>query len=43
MRRELEDLRAAVNYHRHEGYCRQVIEVLLPDKGLSRDRHLERP
>lgn len=42
VRRELEDLRAAVNYHRHEGYCRQVIEVPLPDKGLSRERHLER-
>lgn len=42
VRRELEDLRAAVNYHRHEGYCRQVIEVPLPDKGASKDRYLER-
>ena len=42
VRRELEDLRAAVNHHRKEGYCREVIEVTLPDKGQPRDRHLER-
>ncbi|WP_082473177.1 tyrosine-type recombinase/integrase [Methylobacterium sp. Leaf85] len=42
VRRELEDLRAAINYHRKEGYCRQVIEVPLPEKGASRERYLER-
>jgi integrase len=32
VRRELEDLRAAINFHRREGYCREVIEVVLPDR-----------
>jgi hypothetical protein len=29
-RRELEDLRAAIKYHRQEGLCTEVIEVVLP-------------
>jgi integrase len=42
VRRELEDLRAAINHHRHEGYCRDVIEVPLPPKSPSKDRWLTR-
>jgi integrase len=42
VRRELEDLRAAINYHRSEGYCREVIDVWLPPKGESRSRWLRR-
>ncbi|MFC4172679.1 site-specific integrase [Microvirga sp. GCM10011540] len=41
-RRELEDLRAAVNYYIKEGYCREHIEVTLPPRGQPRDRYLER-
>lgn len=41
-RRELEDLRAAINYHRKEGYCREVVEVTLPPKGASRELWLTR-
>ncbi len=41
-RRELEDLRAAVNYHRKEGYCREVVEVTLPDRSPPADRWLTR-
>ncbi|TBW33588.1 site-specific integrase [Siculibacillus lacustris] len=39
-RRELEDLRAAINHHRAEGLCREVVEVVLPDKGEPRTRWL---
>lgn len=35
-RRELEDLRAAVNYHRTEGYCSEIVSVALPAKAQSR-------
>lgn len=42
VRRELEDLRAAVNYHRREGYCREVVEVPLPDRSQPEDRWLTR-
>lgn len=42
VRRELEDLRAAVNYHRKEGYCREVVEVWLPPRGKKRERWLTR-
>jgi hypothetical protein len=31
-RRELEDLRAAINYHRREGLCSQIVAVTLPDE-----------
>jgi len=41
-RRELEDLRAAINYHRSEGLCREVVEVVLPEAGPPRDRWLTR-
>lgn len=42
VRRELEDLRAAINYHRKEGYCREVVEVTLPEKSPPADRWLTR-
>lgn len=41
-RRELEDFRAAINYHRKEGLCREVVEVVLPPEGEPRDRWLTR-
>ena len=31
-RRELEDLRSAINYHRTEGLCSEVVGVALPEK-----------
>jgi integrase len=41
-RRELEDLRAAINHHRREGLCSEVVEVVLPPKSASRERWLTR-
>ena len=41
-RRELEDLRSAIRYHRMEGLCREVVEVTLPEKSQSRLRWLTR-
>lgn len=41
-RRELEDLRAAINHHRREGLCSEIVEVWLPPRGRSRDRWLTR-
>jgi len=41
-RRELEDLRAAINHHRKEGLCSEVVEVVLPAKPLPRERWLTR-
>jgi integrase len=41
-RRELEDLRAAINHHRREGRCSEVISVLLPGKAASKDVWLTR-
>jgi hypothetical protein len=41
-RRELEDLRAAINHHRREGLCSQVVEVLLPPDRPPRERWLTR-
>lgn len=41
-RRELEDLRAAINHHRREGWCRAVVEVTLPPKAPARERWLTR-
>ncbi len=41
-RRELEDLRAAIRYHHAEGYCREVVSVVLPERGPARDRWLTR-
>lgn len=41
-RRELEDLRAAINYHRREGLCSAVVEVVLPEAAPARERWLTR-
>ena len=41
-RRDLEDLRAAINHHAREGYHRGIVRVLLPPKGKARDRWLTR-
>jgi integrase len=41
-RRDLEDLRAALNHHAREGYHRGVVRVVLPPKGKARDRWLTR-
>jgi len=41
-RRELEDLRAAINHHRQEGLCAQIVSVVLPERSASRQRWLNR-
>ncbi len=41
-RRDLEDLRAAVNHHSKEGFHRGVVRITLPPKGQPRDRWLTR-
>ena len=41
-RRELEDLRAAINYHRKEGLCAEVVTVVLPKRPVARERWLTR-
>ena len=41
-RRELEDLRAAINYHRSEGLCSEVVSVALPEKSEPRSDWLTR-
>jgi integrase len=41
-RRELEDLRAAINYHRQEGLCSEIVSVTLPPRGEARERWLTR-
>jgi integrase len=41
-RRELEDLRAAINHHRREGLCSAIVEVVLPDASAPRERWLTR-
>ena len=41
-RRELEDLRAAINHHISEGRCTQIISVVLPDKSPPRASWLTR-
>lgn len=41
-RRELEDLRAAINYHRKEGLCSEIVGVWLPMRPDSRERWLTR-
>jgi integrase len=41
-RRELEDLRAAINYHRREGLCSELVSVVLPARGNVRERWLTR-
>jgi len=39
-RRELEDLRAAINYHRKEGLCSEIVCVSLPRKPAARDTNM---
>ncbi len=41
-RRELEDLRAAINHHRKEGLCSEVVSVVLPERAPGRERWLTR-
>jgi integrase len=41
-RRELEDLRSAINHHRREGLCTEIISVVLPQPGAPRQRWLTR-
>ncbi len=41
-RRELEDLRAAINHHRREGLCSEVVSVMLPPRPPARERWLTR-
>ena len=41
-RRDLEDLRAAINHHSKEGLHRGVVRVTLPQRGTPRDRWLTR-
>ena len=41
-RRELEDLRAAINHHRQEGLCSEIVAVAVPKKSGGRDVWLTR-
>lgn len=41
-RRDLEDLRAAINHHAMEGYHRAIVKVWLPEKPKRRERWLTR-
>jgi integrase len=41
-RRELEDLRAAINHHRRENLHDKIVSVVLPDERPPRDRWLTR-
>jgi integrase len=41
-RRELEDLRAAINYHRRENLHDKIVSVVLPNERIPRDRWLTR-
>lgn len=41
-RRELEDLRSAINHHRREGLCSEIVSVALPEKSASREIWLTR-
>jgi integrase len=41
-RRELEDFRAAIIYHRREGLHDRIVSVVLPDKSPPRERFLTR-
>ena len=41
-RRELEDLRAAINHHRREGLCSEIVGVKLPLERPARGRWLTR-
>lgn len=37
-RRELEELRAAINFHRKEGHCSEIVGVALPEANASTER-----
>lgn len=37
-RRELEELRSAINHHRREGLCAEIVAVTLPPPGVARPR-----
>jgi integrase len=41
-RRDLEDLKAAINHHGEEGYHRSIVKVTLPPAGQPRERWLTR-
>jgi len=41
-RRDLEELRAAINYHRKEGCCDKIVSVTLPEKSGSREHWMTR-
>jgi integrase len=41
-RRDLEDLRAAINHHAEEGLHREIVKISLPEKGPPRERWLTR-
>jgi len=41
-RRELEDLRAAINHHRQEGLCSEIVSVVLPERVQARELWLTR-
>jgi integrase len=41
-KRDLEDLRAAINHHQAEGLHRSTVRVVLPQKGKARQRWLTR-
>lgn len=41
-RKELEDLRAAINHHRREGHCEKLISVVLPPRAVNREHWLTR-
>jgi hypothetical protein len=41
-RRDLEDFRAAILHHRREGFCSEIVEVVLPEKSPARERWLTR-
>jgi integrase len=41
-RRDLEDLRSAINHHAKEGLHRGIVRVVLPSKGIPRTRWLTR-
>jgi integrase len=42
VRRELEDLRSAINHHRREGLCSEIVSVWLPEKSTPREVWLTR-
>jgi integrase len=41
-RRELEDLRSAINHHRREGLCSEIVGIALPDKSEPKEDWLTR-